>query len=115
MHMQLYSMHMHLSSTGGPSMRQFENKVVLITGGGGGIGKAAARRFLDEGASVVLSGTRQAKLEAARADLDPTGTRVAIHAGAVTTREQARALVAFAVERFGVVDVLVNSTGIFRV
>jgi NAD(P)-dependent dehydrogenase (short-subunit alcohol dehydrogenase family) len=96
-------------------MRQFESKVVLITGGGGGIGKAAARRFLDEGATVVLSGTREAKLEAARDELDPTGTRVAIHAGSVTTRDQAQALVAYAIERFGAVDVLVNSTGIFRV
>src|SRR3954452_1653036 len=115
MQAHVYSMHMHLSSTGGPSMRQFENKVVLITGGGGGIGKAAPRRFLDEGASVVLSGTRQAKLEAARDELDPSGARVAIHAGSVTTREQAHALVADAIERFGAVDVLVNSTGIFRV
>jgi len=96
-------------------MRQFESKVVLITGGGGGIGKAAARRFLDEGATVVLSGTREAKLEAARDELDPTGTRVAIHAGSVTTRDHAQALVAYAIERFGAVDVLVNSTGIFRV
>src|SRR3954453_12906068 len=115
MHMHVYSMHMHLFATGGPPMRQFENKVVLITGGGGGIGKASARRFLDEGASVVLSGTRGAKLEAARAELDPTGTRVAVHAGSVTTREHAHRLVAFAIERFGAVDVLVNSTGIFRV
>src|SRR4051795_6683643 len=114
MHVHVYSMHMHLLRTGGPSMRQFESKVVLITGGGGGIGKAAARRFLDEGAAVVLSGTREAKLEAARAELDPTGTRVAIHAGSVTTREHARALVVAGVERFGGVDVLVNSTGIFR-
>ena len=94
---------------------QFENKVVLITGGGGGIGRAAAERFLEEGARVVLSGTRQAKLEAARDALDPTGERVHIHAGQVTTREQAQALVAAAVERFGRVDVLVNSTGIFRI
>src|SRR3954467_505937 len=115
MRLHVSSMHMHLFATGGPSMRQFENKVVLITGGGGGIGKAAARRFLDEGASVVLSGTRGAKLEAARAELDPAGTRVAIHAGSVTTREHAQALVAYAIERFGAVDVLVNSTGIFRV
>jgi NAD(P)-dependent dehydrogenase (short-subunit alcohol dehydrogenase family) len=96
-------------------MRQYENKVVLITGGGGGIGKAAARRFLDEGARVVLSGTREAKLAAARDELDPSGERVAIHAGQVTTREQAHALVDAAVERFGGVDVLVNSTGIFRI
>src|SRR3954453_3432922 len=115
MQVHVYSMHMHLSSTGGPSMRQFENKVVLITGGGGGIGKAAARRFLDEGASVVLSGTRQAKLEAARDELDPSGERVAIHAGSITTRESAQVLVGAAIERFGAVDVLVNSTGIFRV
>ena len=73
------------------------------------------QRFLDEGARVVLSGTRQAKLEAARDALDPSGERVHIHAGQVTTREQAQALVAAAVERFGRVDVLVNSTGIFRI
>ena len=94
---------------------QFENQVVLITGGGGGIGRAAAERFLEEGARVVLSGTRQAKLEAAREALDPSGGRVHIHAGQVTTREQAQALVAAAIERYGRVDVLVNSTGIFRI
>jgi NAD(P)-dependent dehydrogenase (short-subunit alcohol dehydrogenase family) len=93
----------------------YDGKVVLITGGGGGIGRAAARRFLDEGASVVLSGTRASVLEAAQADLDPTGERTLIVAGQVTGREQAQALVAAAVERFGGVDVLVNSTGIFRV
>jgi NAD(P)-dependent dehydrogenase (short-subunit alcohol dehydrogenase family) len=93
---------------------QFDGKVVLITGGGGGIGKAAARRFLDEGASVVLSGTRAAVLEAARAEIDPAGERTAIRAGAITGREHAHDLVGFATDRFGAVDVLVNSTGIFR-
>ena len=94
---------------------QFADKVVVITGGGGGIGKAAARRFLDEGAHVVLSGTRREKLDAAREELDPSGERVHVVAGRITRREQAHALVAEAVERFGGVDVLVNSTGIFRV
>ena len=93
---------------------KFEGKVVLITGGGGGIGRAAARRFLDEGASVVLSGTRVAVLEAAQAELDPSGERTAIHPGHITGRADAQALVDLAVERFGGVDVLVNSTGIFR-
>jgi NAD(P)-dependent dehydrogenase (short-subunit alcohol dehydrogenase family) len=93
---------------------QFAGKVVLITGGGGGIGKAAARRFLEEGANVVLSGTRVSVLEAAQQELDPSGERVAIRAGEVTTRDQAHDLVRWAVERYGSVDVLVNSTGIFR-
>src|SRR3954451_23312858 len=93
---------------------QFLDKVVLITGGGGGIGRAAARRFLQEGASVMLSGTRRRVLEDARAELDPSGERLAIHPGHITTREGARALVAATTERFGGMDVLVNSTGIFR-
>src|SRR5687767_2887961 len=93
----------------------FQDKVVVITGGGGGIGKAAARRFLAGGAQVVLSGTRRDLLEAARDELDPTGERVEIVAGRITGREQARGLIDAAVERFGGVDVLVNSTGIFRI
>jgi NAD(P)-dependent dehydrogenase (short-subunit alcohol dehydrogenase family) len=95
-------------------MHLFANTTVLITGGGGGIGRAAAQRFLEEGASVVLSGTRLERLEAVQRDLDPSGERTLLVAGQVTTREQAQVLVERAVERFGGVDVLVNSTGIFR-
>ena len=93
---------------------RFQGQVVVITGGGGGIGKAAARRFLDEGALVALSGTRPSLLEAAQAELDPGGTRTAIHPGHITSREDAQTLVERTAERFGGVDVLVNSTGIFR-
>jgi len=95
-------------------MHLFHDKVVLITGGGGGIGRAAARRFVEEGARVVLSGTRQEILEAAQAEIDPGRGRTLIVPGQIARREQAQALVAAAIERFGGVDVLVNSTGIFR-
>jgi NAD(P)-dependent dehydrogenase (short-subunit alcohol dehydrogenase family) len=95
---------------------RFENKVALITGGGGGIGKAAARRFLEEGAEgVVLNSRRQEVLNAARDELDPSGQRVELFAGDASKPETAKAFVAAATERFGGVDVLVNSTGIFRV
>jgi NAD(P)-dependent dehydrogenase (short-subunit alcohol dehydrogenase family) len=92
----------------------FKGKVVLIPGGGGGIGKAAAQRFLDEGALVVLNSRRQEVLDAAQAELDPSGERVATYAGDVSIPTVARELVDHAVARFGRVDVLVNSTGIFR-
>jgi NAD(P)-dependent dehydrogenase (short-subunit alcohol dehydrogenase family) len=95
---------------------RFENKVALITGGGGGIGKAAARRFLEEGGEgVVLNSRRQEVLDAASDELDPSGQRVELFAGDASKPETAKAFVAAATERFGGVDVLVNSTGIFRV
>jgi NAD(P)-dependent dehydrogenase (short-subunit alcohol dehydrogenase family) len=94
---------------------EFKDKVVVIPGGGGGIGKAAAKRFLEEGASVVLNGRRQSVLDAAKAELDPSGERTELIAGDVSHRDEAQRLIAGAVERFGGVDVIVNSTGIFRV
>jgi NAD(P)-dependent dehydrogenase (short-subunit alcohol dehydrogenase family) len=97
------------------SGREFENKVVLITGGGGGIGKAAAHRFLEEGARVALNSRRQEVLDAAGAELDPSGERVLLFPGDTSKPEAAGAFVEAAVGHFGGVDVLVNSTGIFRV
>lgn len=93
----------------------FQDQVVLITGGGGGIGKAAARRFLEEGASVALNSRRQEVLDAARAELDPAGQQLLLYAGDASRPEAAQGFVAAAAQRFGGVDVLVNSTGIFRV
>src|SRR5262245_49696445 len=95
-------------------MSEFEGKVAVITGGGGGIGKATAARLLDEGASVVLSSRRQEVLDAARRELDRAGERVALAAGDVGSAAAAERLVDAALERFGSVDMLVNSTGIFR-
>jgi NAD(P)-dependent dehydrogenase (short-subunit alcohol dehydrogenase family) len=93
---------------------EFEGNVVVIPGGGGGIGKAAATRFLEEGANVVLNGRRRAVLDAAQGELDPAGERVSTYAGDASSPETAQGLIDHAVERFGRVDVLVNSTGIFR-
>ena len=93
---------------------EFQDKVVVVTGGAGGIGRAAARRFLEEGAKVVLNSRRSSVLDAARAELDPSGERLELVAADVSRRAAAQRLVARAVERFGGVDVVVNSTGIFR-
>jgi NAD(P)-dependent dehydrogenase (short-subunit alcohol dehydrogenase family) len=94
---------------------KFQDKVVLITGGGGGIGKAAARRFLEEGASVVLNSRRQEVLDRAKDELAAYGDRVGLVAADASNRPAAQELVDQAVDAFGRVDVVVNSTGIFRV
>jgi NAD(P)-dependent dehydrogenase (short-subunit alcohol dehydrogenase family) len=93
---------------------EFRDKVAIITGGGGGIGKATARRLLEEGAVVVLNGRRPEVLEAAQTELDPRRERTAFVAGDASRPEVARQVAAAARERFGGVDVLVSSTGIFR-
>src|SRR5690242_14011135 len=94
---------------------KFQDKVVLITGGGGGIGKAAAQRFLEEGAKVVLNSRRQSVLDVALEELAPYGDRVATYAADGSSQAAAQELVDFAVDTYGRVDVVVNSTGIFRV
>src|SRR5215212_1403634 len=94
---------------------RFQDKVVLITGGGGGIGKAAARRFLEEGASVVLNSRRQEVLDRAKDELATYGDHVGLVAADASNRPAAQELVDRAIDAFGRVDVVVNSTGIFRV
>jgi NAD(P)-dependent dehydrogenase (short-subunit alcohol dehydrogenase family) len=92
----------------------FENKTVVITGGATGIGREAARAFLEYGANVVLNGRREMKLQEAITQLDTTCKRVAYFAGDIGKPETARQLIRTAVQRFGGVDILVNNAGIFK-
>jgi NAD(P)-dependent dehydrogenase (short-subunit alcohol dehydrogenase family) len=57
-------------------MGKLEGKVAVITGGATGIGRAAAKRFIDEGAFVFIFGRRQQALDAAVADLGPNARAV---------------------------------------
>lgn len=92
----------------------FQNKVVIITGGGTGIGKEVARRFLAQGAVVVINGRRAEVLAQTATELDPTEKRLAVVAGDIGQRATAVHLTQTAVERFGGVDILINNAGIFK-
>jgi meso-butanediol dehydrogenase/(S,S)-butanediol dehydrogenase/diacetyl reductase len=91
-------------------MTRFSGKVVIVTGSGSGIGAATARRFAQDGASVVLNGRTREKLERVTTDLEPD--RVLVQTGDVSDQGDAEALIAAAVERFGRLDILVNNAGV---
>lgn len=92
-------------------MKRMQDKVAVITGGSGGIGKETARRFLEEGASVVLVDIDQAALDTARQELE-AGERVLAVQADVSREEDVRRYVDATMERFGRIDVFFNNAGI---
>ena len=88
-----------------------EKKVAIVTGGARGIGQAVARRFLVEGARVVLADVDDEAADAAAAELKPLGEVVAV-ACDVGERLDIRNLIAETIDAFGRIDVLVNNAGI---
>lgn len=90
----------------------FAGRVALITGAGQGIGRAIARAFAAEGATVVLAARTVAALEGLAAEIGAAGGRAHISPCDVTVQAQVEAMAAAARELAGPVDILVNNAGI---
>jgi len=90
-------------------MNRFNDKTVLVTGAASGIGLAAARRFLDEGARVVMLDIDGDKLEEAAAKLPQD--RVLVQVGDTADKQTAAAAVKATVDKFGGLHILINNAG----
>lgn len=91
---------------------QLKDKVAIITGGSGGIGKATARLFVQEGAKVVLVDLKQETLEEAAKELGLEPDQYLLVAADVTKEEDVIRYVKQAKGKFGRIDVLFNNAGI---
>ncbi|MEJ5224855.1 MAG: beta-ketoacyl-ACP reductase [Anaerolineales bacterium] len=88
-----------------------KDRVVLITGGAAGIGKATALRFAEEGAKVVICDVNEA---AGQETLQALGPEAAFYKVNVTNRAEVQQWVDDVVTRYGRIDVLVNNAGVLR-
>jgi len=91
---------------------RFADKVAIVTGGGGEIGRATALRLAREGAAVAVVDLDRNLAEAVANEITSGGGQASAHRTDVAHRDQIEAMTAAVVERYGRIDVLCNIAGI---
>ncbi|MBD0724913.1 short-chain dehydrogenase [Flavobacterium sp. L1I52] len=97
-----------------PKPKALSGRVALITGSAGGIGKAIAKKFAEEGACVVINDINEERLQGATADFTKTFGRDAVSSTLLNVTDDASTALALdaACLAFGGVDIVVNNAGI---
>jgi len=90
---------------------RLQDKSIIVTGSGGGIGEGIAKRLAAEGAKVIVNDINTALGEKVVADIVKAGGTASFFAADVTKTAEVKALVAAAVQRYGKLDVMVNNAG----
>ena len=90
---------------------KLKDKVVLVTGGTGGIGTAIVKGYLAEGAKVAFSSTSQAKIDALLPTLDASDGQVAGFVADMNVEEDIKAFVENAKAKFGTIDIVIPNAG----
>ncbi len=93
-------------------MRGLQDRVVIVTGGGRGIGRATAGRLCEEGARVVIAELDEVLGQSAASDLREAGHKAVFVGVDIANRESVKTLVDSVKERYGRIDGLVNNAGI---
>ncbi len=92
---------------------RLENKVVIITGAGSGIGKETALLFVKEGAKVVVADVNEKAGEETLAEIKKNGEGFFVKLD-VSNREQSKQMVKTTLDKYGRIDVLINNAGIVQ-
>ncbi|MCH1549967.1 MAG: SDR family oxidoreductase [Pseudomonadales bacterium] len=110
-------------NTGEATMGMLEGKVALVTGAGGGLGRAHALLLAHEGAKVVVNdlggardgtGTGTSMADNVVNEIKASGGQAVADYGSVASREDAQAMIKTAVDHFGKLDILIANAGILR-
>lgn len=88
-----------------------KGKLILITGGSSGIGKAAAKILVQQGAKVIIQARNKEKLQNAAKEIDPSGNNVSYFSTDLSDLESVLGSADAIVEKYGVPDVVINSAG----
>ena len=91
-------------------MSDFNNKVVIVTGGGTGIGRAITETFAKNSAKVLITGRREAPLQELSQGFPE---KVSILQADVTKAEDRKKIIQTTIDRYGQIDVLVNNAAMF--
>ena len=89
-----------------------ESKVVVITGASSGMGEATAKLLAKDGDKLVLGARREERLKEIAKDIEELGGEAAYLATDVTNDDEVEALAKLAIDKFGRIDVWLNSAGI---
>jgi len=91
---------------------KLEGKVAIITGAGGGIGRAIALRFATEGCGVVIAGPTKEKVDRVTAEIQAAGGRAKGSVTDVADESSVKQMVDGTLEQFGRIDILINNAGV---
>jgi NAD(P)-dependent dehydrogenase (short-subunit alcohol dehydrogenase family) len=91
---------------------QFENKVVVVTGGSSGIGLATVKAFASEGAIVAINDLKEETINNAIVEVERSGGRGFGVTGDVSQEEQVKANIKQIIDKFGRIDVLISNAGL---